>query len=73
MNISMFFLTGLVAKGYYYTFFSLICLCIVAVGTLIPTRLIRHLYYYVTYFIIEIVGMYFLVISVIYRVRHYTS
>ncbi len=72
MNISMFFLTGLVAKGYYYTFYSLICLGIVAIGTLIPTRLIRHLYYYITYLVIEIVGLYFLVNSVIYRVQHFT-
>ena len=34
MNISMFFLTGLVIKGYFYTFFSLICLGVVGVSIL---------------------------------------
>jgi len=31
----MFFLTGLVEKGYYYTYYSLICLGAVGVGVLI--------------------------------------
>ena len=43
MNISMFFLTGLVTKWYFYTFYSLICLGVVGVGILIPTMLIRRL------------------------------
>ncbi len=32
MNISMFFLTGLIAQGYYFTFISLTCLGIVGVA-----------------------------------------
>lgn len=39
LNISMFFMTGLVNQGYYYTFYSL-------------------------------VGVYFLVASVVYWIRH---
>ncbi|MFO7713841.1 hypothetical protein [Desulfosarcina sp.] len=46
VNISMFFLTGLVAKGYFYTFFSLICLGVVGVTALVPTGLVRRLWYY---------------------------
>lgn len=70
MNISMFFLTGLINKGYYYTFFSLTCLCIVAVGTLIPTGLIRSLRYYLIYLVLELSGLYFLINSIVYWVRH---
>lgn len=40
VNISMFFLTGLVARGYFYTLYSLICLGVVGVAALIPTMLI---------------------------------
>lgn len=68
MNISMFFLTALVTKGYFYTFYSLICLGIVGVGILIPTMLIRRLWYYWTFLIIEFIGLYYLVASVTYWV-----
>lgn len=46
INISMFFLAGLVAKGYFFTFYSLVCLGIVGVGIVIPTPHIRRLWYY---------------------------
>ena len=68
MNISMFFLTALVTKGYFYTFYSLICLGIVGVGILIPTMLIRRLWYYWIFLIIEFIGLYYLVASVTYWV-----
>jgi len=70
MNISMFFLTGLVAKGYYYTFYSLICLGAVGTGILIPTPYIRRLWYYGLFLLAEFIGIYFLVASVIFYVRH---
>lgn len=70
MNISMFFLTGLVAKGYYYTFYSLICLGVVGVGVIIPTTLIHRLWYYWTFLIAELSGLYFLVASLIYWVEN---
>jgi len=70
MNISMFFLTGLVARGYYFTFYSLICLGVVALGSLIPTTLIRKLWYYWTFLGIELIGLYFLVASILYWVRN---
>jgi hypothetical protein len=40
MNISMFFLTGLVAKGYFYTFYSLIILTIKRSGLKNPLKLL---------------------------------
>lgn len=70
VNISMFFLTGLVAKGYYYTFFSLICLGVVSVGTIVPTLLVRRLWYFWIFLWVEFVGLYYLVNSVVYWVRH---
>ena len=70
MNISMFFLTGLVAKGYFYTFYSLIILSIISVGLLIPTALVRTLRYYWFYFVLELLGLYFLVASVAYWVNN---
>jgi hypothetical protein len=70
MNISMFFLTGLVADGYYYTFFSLFFLGVVGVGILVPTILVRRLWYYWLYLIIDLAGLYFLVASLIYWVKN---
>lgn len=70
MNISIFFLTGLVAKGYFYTFYSLICLIIVGVAALFPTALIRRLWYYWTFLAIELFGLYYLAASVVYWVRN---
>ena len=70
MNISMFFLTGLVAKGYFYTCYSLIFLGIVGMGVLVPTTLIRHLWYYWLFLVVELSGLYFLAASVVYWVKH---
>lgn len=70
LNISMFFLTGLVAKGYFYTFYSLICLAVVGVGVLVPTTLIRRLGYYWIFLVIELIGLYYLVASVVYWVQN---
>lgn len=70
INISMFFLTGLVAKGYFFTFYSLICLGVVGVGVLVPTTLIHRLWYYWLFLIIELLGLYYLVASVIYWVEN---
>ena len=69
MNISMFFLTGLVAKGYFYTCYSLICLGVVGMGVLVPTMLIRNLWYYWIFLVVEFSALYFLVASVIYWVE----
>jgi hypothetical protein len=70
MNISMFFLTGLVTKGYYYTFYSLVCAGAVAVGILVPTTFTRRLWYFWVFLIMEFLGIYFLVASVIYWVHN---
>lgn len=70
VNISMVFLTGLVAKGYFYTVYSLVCLGVVAVGVLVPTTLIRRLWYYWIFLAIELSGLYFLVASVVYWIEN---
>jgi len=69
LNISMFFLTGLVARGYYYTFFSLGCFSVVAILTLLPITLISRLWFYLFNLLVEFVGLYFLVASIIYWVN----
>ena len=69
VNISMFFLTGLVAKGYYYTFYSLGLLGVVGLAGLLPTVLIRKLWYYVIILVLELAALYFLVASIVYWVR----
>ncbi|MGB6011636.1 MAG: hypothetical protein WBI57_10250, partial [Desulfobacterales bacterium] len=66
LNISMFFLTGLVARGYYYTFFSLGCFSVVAILTILPVTLISRLWFYLFNLLIEFVGIYFLIASMIY-------
>jgi len=56
------------AKGYYYTFLSLICLGVVGVGTLVSTVLIRRLWYYWVFLLVELVSLYYLVNSIAYWV-----
>jgi hypothetical protein len=70
LNISMFFLTGLVTSGYYYTCYSLACLSVVGLGMVLPTSLVRRLWYYSCFLFVELVGMYFFVASIVYWVRH---
>ncbi len=69
VNISMFFLTGLVANGYYYTCYSLMLLSLVGTGGLIPTRLLRHLWYYGVFFLLECIALYFLAVSIIFWIN----
>ncbi len=69
MNISMFFLTGLVSRGYYYTFISMGCLLLVGLGGLVPVACLNRLWYYLIYMILEITGLYFLSASVVYWIR----
>ena len=69
-NISMFFLTGLVSKGYYYTWYSLVCLGVVGMGVLVPTTQSRILWYYWIFLTVELSGLYFLVASVIFWAKH---
>lgn len=66
VNISMFFLTGLVARGYYYTFYSLILLGIVGLGAIVPTGLIHRLWYYWIFLAAELAGIYYLAASIVY-------
>jgi hypothetical protein len=70
VNISMFFLTGLVAKGYFFTFYSLICLGVVGVAALVPTLLIRRLWYYWIFLVVEFIGLYYLVASIVYWIQN---
>jgi hypothetical protein len=73
LNISLFFLTGLVARGYYFTCYSLILLGIVGIAALVPTTLVKRLWYYVLFFMIECAGLYFLVASIAYWVQDGSS
>jgi hypothetical protein len=59
LNVSMFFLTGLVARGYYFSFYSLTCLGVVGMGVLVPTALIQRLWYYWIFFSFELLGLFF--------------
>ena len=69
LNISMFFLTGLVARGYFYTFFSIGCFALVAILMILPVPFIGRLWFYLVNLLIEFVGIYFLVASIIYWVQ----
>lgn len=69
-NISLFFATRLVIdEGYYYTFYSLICLIVVAAGILFPLGLVARLWYYLIFLFFESVAVWFIVVSVWYWVR----
>ena len=70
LNISLFFITDLVIKfGYYYTFYSLLFLSITATGPLLPIGLLNRLWYYLIFLLSECVGIYFLVVSVLYWIK----
>ena len=69
LNISMFFLSGLVSRGYYYTYYSIGCCFLVAILAIIPLSLISRLWFYLVNLLIEFVGIYFLTASIIYWVR----
>ena len=69
INISLFFLSGLVAQGYYYTFYSIGFLIAVAILTLIPGPFLSSLWFYVLCLLFEFVGLYFLLASVVYWIR----
>jgi len=69
LNITMFFLSGLVAQGYFYTFYSISCFAFVAILTILPFPFIGRLWFYLLNLLIEFVGIYFLVASIIYWVR----
>jgi len=70
VNISMLFLTDLVARGYYYTFYSLALLGTVGVGAIVPTRLIQRLWYYWIFLLAELAGIYYLAASILYWVAN---
>ena len=70
LNISMFFLSGLVTQGYHYTFYSLICLALVRYISLIPTPLLKNLWYYLFSLVLGTLGAYFLIVSIVYWVSH---
>lgn len=70
LNISLFFLTELVTRqGYFYTYFSLAALLVVAFGLLVPVGLAHKLWYDAFYLFWGGVALYFLVSSVCYWVR----
>jgi len=70
LNIRMFFLSGLVSRGYYYTFYSIGCCFLVAILAVIPLPVINRLWFYLVNLMMEFVGIYFLTASIIYWVSH---
>jgi hypothetical protein len=70
LNVSLFFLTGLVERGYYYTFISIGCLAVVGVGLLLPVVRVERLTHYLWFLALELVGLYFLASSIVFWVRH---
>jgi len=69
MNISLFFLTGLVTQGYYFTFYSLALITTVALLALMPVPFYNRAWYYLMCLTLEGIAIYFLVSSVIYWVQ----
>ncbi len=70
LNISLFFVTELVAKqGYFYTYYSLLLLIFVKIGLLFPLGLLNRLWYYCVYLVFETSAIYFLVASIWFWVK----
>ena len=69
LNLSMFFVTELVTRhGYYYTYYSLLCLSIVHIGLVVPFGLLNRLWYYLIFLVFEFIAIYYFVVSVVYWV-----
>jgi len=67
LNITLFFLTELVTKhGYYYTFISLGMLGCVQLALVMPFGFMRTLKSYCIFLLIEAIGVYFFLSSVVY-------
>lgn len=69
LNISLFFATGLIKMGYYYTVYSVVCLSFSALGMLVPTPLVRRLWYYLMFVLADLMALYFLVVSIVHWIR----
>ena len=69
LNISMFFLSGLVSSGYTYTFYSISCFLVVAILTILPIACVGRLWDYLLNVFIELVGIYFFIASIAYWVH----
>jgi hypothetical protein len=70
INLSMFFLTGAVTRyGFYYTFYSLFCLGLVAIGLVLPTGLHGRLWYYLVMIVLEGIAIYLVIVSGWYWVK----
>lgn len=69
LNISMFFLSGLVSGGYTYTFYSICCFFTVAIVTILPVASVGRLWFYLLNLICEVVGIYFFIASIAYWVN----
>lgn len=70
LNISMFFLSGLVSRGYYDTFYSIGCCFLLAILAIIPLSFINRRLFYLVKLLIEFVGIYYLTASIIYWVKN---
>ena len=69
LNLTLFFISKLViTHGYYYTYYSLLCLGVVQFGLVAPLGLFKRLWYYMIFFIFECIAVYFLVVSAWYWV-----
>ena len=69
VNITMFFLSGLVSQGYFFTFYSIGCFTFVTILTILPIPFIDRLWFYLLNLLIEFIGIYFLVASIVYWVQ----
>lgn len=64
LNITLFFLTGLVTEhGYYYTFYSLTGLGLVELALLVPHGRCSRLWFYLACLAVLAVAVWFLVVS----------
>jgi hypothetical protein len=46
LNISIFFLSGLVSRGYYYIFYAIDCCFLVAILAIVPLSFIHRPWFY---------------------------
>ena len=70
LNISLFFATGLVKQGYYFTYLSLLALVVVQLMILVPVAKLGSLRYYLVALLLELVSCYFIVASVVFWIQN---
>ena len=69
LNLSIYFRAGLVRTGHCFPFYSIGCLFIAALLSIIPLSLMGRFWFYMLNLLLELIGGYFFLASMAYWIR----